>query len=245
MSTILFDFITNATRKASRSLLRDFFELEMLQSTKAASLDRFVMQSMQRGMQLVHEELSRNQDLRVVETLPAELTGEKPICHAAILDGFRNLKRGLPFFAIVITLYDRFTGQPKFALAAFPALGEIYSAQSGGGVFAEKFRDLSVSSKSQRLRASQAEKSNWIISLGHNLSDEDAAYLQNIEELSSSQERNFGSDIYSAVSIAHGKLDALYSYITDPLMPVFKLFCLESGGKYTELNQKFVRFSNQ
>ena len=232
MLSVILDVTIESTRKASRSLARDYTELQMLQSTKPESRERFAMQSLHRGVELLHSELVEKSDFRVANKLPSELTGDKPVAHFMVLDGLRNLKRGMPYFASCVQLYDHITGDMKAVVVNFPALGEIVYAQAGSGVFVERFRDMHNNHSNQRMRVSRTEKSEEaVVVFSHALDNGQIMDLCNKMSINFVQIRNFGSNIYGAYMLVAGKVDVLCLAQTDPLLPAIKLWVQEAGGR--------------
>lgn len=244
MLTILLDISIQASRRASRSLARDWSELQMLQSTKPASRELYTMKAIQRGLELLQSELVEKSDFNVVTKLPQPVEGSKPVAHIMVLDGLRNLKRSMPYFATCVKVYDHVTGEIKAVVVNFPAFGEIIYAQTGFGVFSEKFRDINQNNSTQRMRVSRTEKMDEaVVSFSHSLSHEIIQEKITTLAISNAQIRSFGSNMYSAYMLISGKIDALFVAADDPMLPAMKIWLLEAGGRIHE-DGKLVCLAN-
>ena len=56
--SIFYNYVKSSVWKASKNLIRDFSELELLQSGKSQSIDRFVSRSFTKTKELLYKELS-------------------------------------------------------------------------------------------------------------------------------------------------------------------------------------------
>ncbi len=194
----LLSFLIKATRKSTRLLSRDYFELENLQSSKRPTTD-FVARSKAKVDEALREELSRYPDSTIAyNTQNPDTT--KPL-HFIInpLDGEANLERAIPFFASLVVVCEHKDGDllPIASVINFPALGEIVYAEHGRGAHAERSIDNS-SQHALRLRVSA------------NSNIDKALIATDIEGVTNS--RLIGCDIYSAYLVASGKADLLLSH---------------------------------
>ena len=105
--------VVDATRQASKFLLRDYFELENLQSsTKSASASSFGQKSCTKMLQILQERLAKYFHTIIFDS--KEVESSKFVGKAAlveVLDGFTNLTRSLPFFGIMVTILTNKNGQ--------------------------------------------------------------------------------------------------------------------------------------
>ena len=129
-----------AARKASRSLLRDFGEVEHLQVARKGPAD-FVSRADKKAEEVIIENLGRD---RPGYSFLAEESGEiigSDKTHRFIidpLDGTTNFLHGIPHFAISIALEREIDGNPKELVAGLvfnPISDEMFFAEKGKGAF--------------------------------------------------------------------------------------------------------------
>ena len=129
-----------AARKGSRSLLRDFGEVEHLQVARKGPAD-FVSRADKKAEEVIIENLERD---RPGYSFLAEEGGEiigSDKTHRFIidpLDGTTNFLHGIPHFAISIALEREIDGNPKELVAGLvfnPITDEMFFAEKGKGAF--------------------------------------------------------------------------------------------------------------
>ena len=129
-----------AARKASRTLLRDFGEVEHLQVARKGPAD-FVSRADKKAEEVIIENLERD---RPGYSFLAEESGEivgSDKTHRFIidpLDGTTNFLHGIPHFAISIALEREIDGNPKELVAGVvfnPITDEMFFAEKGKGAF--------------------------------------------------------------------------------------------------------------
>ncbi len=131
----LLNVMVEAVRKAARSLVRDFGEVENLQVSLKGPGD-FVSAADRRSEDILRQELSR---VRPGYGFLMEESGEIPGGdgqHRWIvdpLDGTTNFLHGIPIFAISLALERQ--GQLVAGVIYNPAADELYVAERGGGAF--------------------------------------------------------------------------------------------------------------
>ena len=97
-----------ASRKASKLVLRDFFELEMLQNSSKGTVE-FCNKSFQRTKTLLKDELSRNWKNIIFSDEKFTIQADHdPLVLVHPLEGIGNLSKSLPYFSIVITLLKKY-----------------------------------------------------------------------------------------------------------------------------------------
>lgn len=212
-----------ASRKASKLLLRDFHELEMLQNSSKGT-QGFCDKSFQRTKMLLKEELEKNWKNIIFSDEKFDIQPDQdPVVLVHSLEASDNLSKSLPFFSIVITLLKKFNDvlTPFNSLIIFPALHELYYAEKGGGAWLEK-SSADTFSKNVRLRVSgcQAVENSFIASDTLNPLDPS---IKNI--------RVSGSYTYDIGLFTSGKIDAIcFDTLSPILRPGFELFIKEIGG---------------
>ncbi|KAB7616178.1 inositol monophosphatase [Amylibacter sp. SFDW26] len=124
-----------AARKAGRSLMRDFKEVENLQVSSKGPGD-FVSRADMKAEEILQEELMEarpNYGFLGEET--GEVKGEDPTRRWIVdpLDGTTNFLHGLPHWAISIALEHK--GEIVAAVIFNPAGEEMFIAEKGGGAW--------------------------------------------------------------------------------------------------------------
>ncbi|MCC5993557.1 MAG: inositol monophosphatase [Rhodobacteraceae bacterium] len=138
----------NAARKAGRSLVKDFREVENLQVSSKAAGD-FVSRADIASEKIIRDMLTEarpNYGWLGEESEPVE--GKDPTRRWIVdpLDGTTNFLHGLPHWAISIAL--EFKGEIVAAVIFDPAKDELYVAEKGSGAFMND----------QRLRVSNRDR---------------------------------------------------------------------------------------
>ena len=124
-----------AAEKASRSLKRDFGEVENLQVSKKGPAD-FVSSADLKAEEILKEELKRARpDFGFLTEEAGVEKGKSPDERWIIdpLDGTTNFLHGLPHFAISIALEVR--GEIVAALIYDPIKDEMFTAEKGNGAY--------------------------------------------------------------------------------------------------------------
>lgn len=222
MQSPLTSFITGAMQKPSRFLYRDFFEIELSQSSKHMT-DNFVSKAYIRTEEALTAELQRHPKVGVVGT-------ENPLPHkinfsVCAIDGIKNLTRALPFFSISVCAYyvdNDGVRTPQNCVIDFPALGEIYYAEKGKGVLLVKNASANAS-----IKMKPSTHSNPHMALA---TDEFAGSI-------ACEKRNFGCFSYELGLLAAGKADLLASTEnSEHFKLVARLLSEETGCKILPSN---------
>ncbi len=139
--------MTNAARKAGRSLARDFGEVEHLQvSVKGPG--NFVSAADHRAESIIFDELSRARHGYSFMMEERGLVEGPDKTHTWIvdpLDGTTNFLHGIPLFGISIALERE--GELVAGLIYNPASGDLYTAERGKGAFLNDNRRLRVAGR--------------------------------------------------------------------------------------------------
>ncbi|WP_299905177.1 inositol monophosphatase family protein [uncultured Paracoccus sp.] len=141
-----------AARKAGRSLVKDFREVENLQVSVKGAGD-FVSRADREAERIIKEELRGarpNYGWLGEET--GEEAGEDPTRRWIVdpLDGTTNFLHGLPHWAVSIALEHK--GEIVAAVIFDPAKDELFVAEKGGGAFMNDQR-LRVSSRGRMIES--------------------------------------------------------------------------------------------
>jgi myo-inositol-1(or 4)-monophosphatase len=215
--------VVDATRKASKSLQRDFFELENLQVSEKGTAS-FCQKSCGRAFQTLHESLNKYYKTVIFnndEVASADFTGQAVLVET--LDGLSNFERALPFFAIMATIVTKKDGkiEAERAIMNLPALGEIYYAEKGKGAWMERLSS-NVTGASRTRVSGGGNVKNIVIAPSHDK-------METAQKISSNI-RFFDSYTYSLTQVIRGKIDAMIMSPRDISLPGIKLFLKESGG---------------
>ena len=129
-----------AARKGSRSLLRDFGEVEHLQVARKGPAD-FVSRADKKAEEVIIENLERDRPgYSFLAEEGGEIVGSDKTHRFIIdpLDGTTNFLHGIPHFAISIALEREIDGNPKELVAGVvfnPITDEMFFAEKGKGAF--------------------------------------------------------------------------------------------------------------
>jgi len=130
----------HAARKGSRSLLRDFGEVEHLQVARKGPAD-FVSRADKKAEEVIQENLERDRPgYSYLMEEGGEIIGTDKTHRFIIdpLDGTTNFLHGIPHFAISIALEREIDGNPKELVAGVvfnPITDEMFFAEKGKGAF--------------------------------------------------------------------------------------------------------------
>lgn len=145
----LLSVMAKAAEKASRSLLRDFGEVENLQVSQKGPGD-FVSAADKRAEKIIHGELSKAYpDHCFLMEESGEIKGANPD-HVWIidpLDGTTNFLHGLPHWCISIAYQVK--GEIVAGLIYAPVNDEMFIAEKGQGAFNSRRQRLRVSGRRQ------------------------------------------------------------------------------------------------
>ena len=140
------NLIIKACMKASRSLIRDFGELEKLQVSSKSPGD-FVSSADKRTEKILIEELQRaNPDYGII-TEETGIINKSNIKNRWIIDpidGTMNFLNGIPQFAISVA-YE-VEGEIVCGVIFNPIMNEMFCAEKGNGAYLNNFR-IRVSNK--------------------------------------------------------------------------------------------------
>lgn len=217
--------VIDATRKASRFLQRDYFELEQLQSSNRG-LNKFCQKSVQKIVQILHDSLSKYYKTIIFDNKSvqgADFVGKAVFVE--ILDGLDNFKKSLPFFAIIVTILvkkdDKIIAEK--AVINFPSLGEIYYSEKGRGSWLERYSSNMSIQRSVRVRVSDVDNiEDALLSTSYKYIDLASKISKNL--------RLFGSYSYALSLLICGKIDALIIQPRSISCNAVELFVQEAGG---------------
>ncbi len=227
----LINVMVAAVMKASRSLRRDFGEVEQLQVSRKGPAD-FVSMADQRAEDALFEELSRvRPDFGFLMEERGEVKGKRDDVRFIIdpLDGTTNFLHGLPHFAMTVALEER--GEITAGVTYAPLTDELFWAEKGQGAYLNDSR-LRVSG---RKRMDEALLSTGIPFKGREGHDEFHAelteFMPNVAGI-----RRFGAASLDLAYVAAGRYDGFWESNLQPWdIAAGILMVKEAGGYVTDM----------
>ena len=140
------NLMIKACEKASKTIIRDFGELENLQVSKKGPND-FVTKTDRRVEKILIEELSKSKrNYSFITEESGEIIKKNKDCYWIIdpIDGTTNFLHGIPHFAISVAL--QIDGEIVIGLIYDPIKNEIFFAEKNNGSFLNNSR-IRVSSR--------------------------------------------------------------------------------------------------
>ncbi len=222
--------MVNAAYKASKSLVRDFGEVEQLQVSRKGPGD-FVSAADQKAEQTLIQELSKARPkygFLAEETglIKGEDTSNRWIIDP--LDGTTNFLHGLPHFAISIAL-ER-DGKPFAGVVYSPITDELFWAENGQGAYLNN----------ERLRASgRRNLEDCLIATGMPYKGHTSHpnYPQMLDQVwgSTAGIRRFGAAALDLAYTAAGRYDGFFEFSLSPWDIAAGLIIVqEAGGMVTD-----------
>lgn len=195
-----------AVHKASKGLVRDFYEVESLQVSSKGTND-FVSVADERTEQLLFDELKKARpDYHFLMEERGEVAGKDGCPFRFIidpLDGTINFLHGVPQFCITVALEETLPNGKKEIVAAVtkaPVLKELFYAEKGQGAW---FED--VNGKRSRLRvAGRKELGETLVYAGSLKADLD--WIQPLHQEVSGI-RCLGTTALALSYLANGQMD--------------------------------------
>lgn len=229
----LLNIMIQAAEKASRSLLRDFGEVEQLQVSQKGPGD-FVSAADIRAEKIIKEELLKYRSgysFLMEESGLSEGQDKDHVWIVDPLDGTMNFLHGVPHWAISIALQDK--GEIVAALVYDPVKDEMFTAEKGQGAFIQRRKRLRVSGRSDMDMA--------MIATGaprralKNAPQFNAEYKA-IQDQGASM-RRFGAAALDLVYVAAGRCEGFWERALSPWdIAAGYLIVKESGGFICDLD---------
>tara|TARA_B100000427_G_scaffold328949_1_gene343454 strand:- start:5078 stop:5860 length:783 start_codon:yes stop_codon:yes gene_type:complete len=223
----IINIFEKAVRKAGKTLLRDFGEIENLQ-IQSKNLGDFVTNADLKTEKVLLDTLKYYlPDVTYITEESGKIDGNNEIIVIDPIDGTTNFIHGIPIISIVIGRIKE--GQITDGVIFNPVLNEFYWASKGKGAWCNN----------KRLRVS---KRNNLIDciIGTGIPHANRTYPNYLEEINSISKncsgiRRLGSAAIDLAYVAAGKLDAFWERnlnIWDVSAGV--ILVLEAGGKVTK-----------
>ncbi len=200
------NLITKACMKASRSLIRDFGEIENLQVSEKGPGD-FVTSADKRTEKIIIDELQKANDQYGIISEEAGIINPSNTKNRWIIDpidGTMNFLNGVPHFAISIGYEEE--SEIKCGVIFDPIKNEMFCAEKGQGAFLNN----------SRIRVSKKKKlENALLVTGgpkHDSKIKKQIFSEfiNISDVSFSSVRKFGSAALDIAYVACGRFDGYW-----------------------------------
>ena len=200
------NIIIKACMKASKSLIRDFGEIENLQVSSKGPGD-FVSSADKRTEKIIISELQKAYPDYGIITEESGIINEKNNQNRWIIDpidGTKNFLNGLPQFAISIGYEEE--NEIKCGVIFDPIKNEIFYAEKGGGAFLNNTR-IRVSNKKKL-------KDSLLVTGGpkfsSNIKEKIFFEFVNVSQNVESPVRKFGSAALDIAYVASGRFDGTW-----------------------------------
>jgi len=222
----LINVMVSAARKAGRSLVRDFGEVEKLQVSRKGPAD-FVSSADRKAEEIVRDELEKARPgYSFLGEEGGESHGADPQHRWIVdpLDGTTNFLHGIPLFSVSIALERQ--GRLQAGIVLNPITDELYSAERGAGAFLND-RRIRVSARSN---FAEAVIGTGIPMMGHG---DHGQYLKDLAKVmaSSAGVRRCGSAAIDLAWVAAGRFDAFWERNLSPWdFAAGTLLVREAGG---------------
>ena len=227
-----YHLIETASRRVARGLLRDFLEIQKLQSS-AKGADGFARRSWNRAEYSLQEELitaRRNYGWRgsVTETI----TGSDPTRRWIVgaVNGKVNFQRGIPHWAISIALEQK--GEIVCALVYDAFRNELFGAEKG----------LGSSLNGSRTRVSMRKRLAELVAMTDlrpqesDGSDNDSTLFRTASRVAAL--RMSGASALDLAYVASGSIDGYWAHVNEECgTAAGMLLIAESGGLVEPLRQ--------
>ena len=223
------NLITRACMKASRTLIRDFGEIENLQVSTKGPGD-FVTSADRRTEKILIEELQKaHPDYGIVteETGVINKSNNKNRWIIDPIDGTMNFLNGIPQFAISIGYEEE--GEIKCGVIFNPIMNEMFCAEKGNGAYLNNTR-IRVSNKKKL-------KDSLVVTGGPKGSSEikDKIFSEYIAVSKNvSNVRKFGSAALDMAYVACGRFDGYWQRELNYWDIAAGLIILKEAGGFVE-----------
>lgn len=232
MRPAIINVMDGAARKAARSLIHDFNEVEYLQVSKKGPAD-FVSEADRRSEQILTQELGNAHPEFSLLLEEAGLIGDEKAANQWIvdpLDGTSNFLHAIPHFSISIAHVRN--GEILAGMVFDPLRDEAFWAVKGHGAFLKNHR-IRVSARSSLREAILA---TGIPFLGRSGKNEMMAILPTVMEQVAGI-RRFGSAALDLAYVAAGRYEGYWEFSLAPWdVAAGILIVREAGGMVSEID---------
>jgi myo-inositol-1(or 4)-monophosphatase len=186
--------MVDASLKISTAILRDYYELQLLQHSKK-SLDNFCDHLIRKIVPKLQEELLKARP-NFLTNIDDNIDGDFWVFN--VLEGEKNFLHALPYFTISIAHVNQYKTNKRVisGLVVVPALKEMFFAELDQGTWFERFE--MQQGKPDKLQLSgRRTKSELVCATNVNALMDDIEY------------RNFGSNAIALSYLAAGRVDGV------------------------------------
>ena len=208
LNTPKMNIMHKACMKASKSLIRDFGEIEKLQVSSKGPGD-FVSAADKRSEKIIIEELLKvNPNYGILSEESGEINKENKDNRWIIdpIDGTLNFLNGIPQFAISVGYEEK--GEIVCGVIFDPIKDEMFFAEKGSGAFLNNSR-IRVSSKRKL-------KDSLLVTGGPKFNSSKKKIIfeeyENISNLVEAPIRKFGSAALDLANVACGRFDGYWQW---------------------------------
>ena len=228
------NIIHKACMKASKSLIRDFGEIEKLQVSSKSPGD-FVSAADKRSEKIIIEELSKaHPDYGILSEESGEMNKDNKENRWIIdpIDGTSNFLNGIPQFAISVAYEEK--GKVICGMIFDPIKNEMFFAEKGSGAFLNNSR-IRVSNKKNL-------KESMLVTGGPRRSSKkrDSIFKEynNISNMVDIPIRKFGSAALDLTNVACGRFDGFWQWELSYWDIAAGLIILEESGGFVDFLEK-------
>ena len=228
------NIIHKACMKASRSLIRDFGELEKLQVSSKGPGD-FVSAADKKSEKIIIEELSKaHPDYGILSEESGEINKENKEKRWIIdpIDGTSNFLNGIPQFAISVAYEEQ--GKIICGMIFDPIKNEMFFAERGSGAFLNNSR-IRVSNK-------KSLKESMLVTGGPRRSSKKRERIfkeyNNISNIVDIPIRKFGSAALDLANVACGRFDGFWQWELSYWDIAAGLIIIEESGGFVDFLEK-------
>ena len=228
------NIIHKACVKASKSLIRDFGEIEKLQVSSKGPGD-FVSAADKRSEKIIIEELSKaHPDYAILSEEYGEINKDNKDKRWIIdpIDGTSNFLNGIPQFAISVAYEEK--GKIICGMVFDPIKNEMFFAEKGSGAFLNNSR-IRVSNK-------KSLKESMLVTGGPRRSSKKRESIfkeyNNISNMVDIPIRKFGSAALDLTNVACGRFDGFWQWELSYWDIAAGLIILEESGGFVDFLEK-------
>ena len=228
------NIIHKACMKASKSLIRDFGEIEKLQVSSKGPGD-FVSAADKRSEKIIIEELSKaHPDYGILSEESGEMNKDNKENRWIIdpIDGTSNFLNGIPQFAISVAYEEK--SKVICGMIFDPIKNEMFFAEKGSGAFLNNSR-IRVSNKKNL-------KESMLVTGGPRRSSKkrDSIFKEynNISNMVDIPIRKFGSAALDLANVACGRFDGFWQWELSYWDIAAGLIILEESGGFVDFLEK-------
>jgi myo-inositol-1(or 4)-monophosphatase len=238
------NLIITAIRKAGKHLLRDYHELEYLQSSTKGP-NQFAQMSVQKLEERLIQELSTNKACGLTIGDRVIVPHESLRWVVKPLSGYNNFIHAIEQFSVVVELQKLDGGKPESIAVVIdsPIIGKLYWAEKGRGAWSERYNNQS---EKMRLRVSTRKPDSPQLMIVSNYYNASEKLQQQLLALAT-----YGGKIvicecpYIALAyVASGKYDIYVHYNNAAELSLSDLLVREAGGVSSAVDEQISIFSN-